>query len=122
MKNMTDTDTGLATDLRAWAKGMYATAAAVELLIRHGRLAYEGAPWIRTSEHGTTWVDPTALREESGYLSGSERRVAAIASNLLGGPPVDVAEVLSSLDPRSLAVVIAALTLAGGGTPHWPDK
>ena len=117
---MTDTDTALAADLRAWANGMYATSAAVELLIRHGRLAYEGAPWIRTSEHGTTWVDQTALREESGHLSGSERRIAALASNLLGGPPVDVADALSSLDPRSLAVVIGALTLAGGGTPEWP--
>lgn len=117
---MTDTNTKLAAELRAWAKGMLASSAAVELLVRHGRLAYDGAPWIHTSERGTVWVDPTALREESGYLSGSERRIAALASNLLGGPPVDLGETLSSLDPRTLAVVIGALTLAGGGTPQWP--
>ena len=108
----------LASRLRAWAKGMYSTEAAVELLVRHGRLVYDGALWIR----GTTespWIDPAPLLEEAG-LSGSERRVAAIAANLLGGPDVDLVEVLSSLDPHTLAVVTAALTLTGGGTPWWP--
>jgi len=40
-----------ADDLRAWARGMYTTEAATELLLRAfgGKFAAPGNPWIHTS-------------------------------------------------------------------------
>jgi len=50
-------------DLRAWAKGIHTTAAAVELLIRGfgGRFAAPGNPWIQPREHIGHWVDLEAI-------------------------------------------------------------
>ncbi len=115
------TETEAASQLRAWAKGIYPTEAGVELLVRHGRIVYEAAPWVRRADDGSAaWIDPTSLLEDAGPLSGSEQRVVAIAASLLGGPPVDLSEVLSSLDPATSDLVLASLAHAAGGARRYP--
>ncbi len=49
--------------LRAWAKGMYTTEAAAELLIRGfgGRFAQTAYPWIHQGEGGGYWIDLAAI-------------------------------------------------------------
>lgn len=104
--------------VRAWAKGIYATEAAAELLIRQRRI-YEGAPWLVEQD---VWgdqsrivsIDPDTLLYEAGAWSGGEQRTAAIAASLLGGPPVDLSDVLAGNDREHTALVLAAIAHANG--------
>ncbi|UKA75059.1 hypothetical protein [Arthrobacter sp. FW306-07-I] len=71
-----------ADDLRAWARGMYPTEAATELLLKAfgGKFAAPGNPWVHTSgepegpNQVKAWIDFAAIPEEVGPLSGGERR------------------------------------------------
>ena len=111
------TDTTIAEAVRAWARGMYPTEAAAELLIRHGRTIYDGAPWLE--RHGDiVSIDPEKLQDASGAWSGGERRIVDIAVSLLGDHPVDLADAISGLDRDHLALVLAALAHAGGSHQH----
>jgi hypothetical protein len=94
-----------------------AIEAAVELLIRHQKAVYEGAPWIRR-EGDRAWLDEETLRYESGAWSGGERRIADIALSLLGDEPVNLSDALPGLDRRSLELVLAAVSHAGGSHQH----
>ena len=88
--------------LRAWAKGLYPSEAAVELLVGFagGRLAKPGNPWIQPCDQpGMWWLDPSRISDDSiGALSGGEQRVLRIVSSLAGGEPVDLSRDLSGLD------------------------
>lgn len=121
----------LEQDLRDWARGITATTAGIELLIRHGRAIHPGAPWIKQEGH-VTWLDAATLRDETGTYSGGEQRIFAIAASLLGAAPVDLSDVLASLDHHHTALVLAAICAAAGfteptrtiaigddGKPHW---
>jgi hypothetical protein len=104
-------------DLRAWAKGIYPTEAAVHLLLRafDGRFARPGWPWIQTTESGNHYLDATKLSDDHiGVLSGGERRVLAITRSLLGEQPVDLADALTGLDQPTTQTVLDALTHATG--------
>jgi len=81
-------------DLRAWAKGMHTTAAAVELLIRGfgGRFAASGnpwIPWIQPREHIGHWVDLAAIPGNIGELSSGERAYLLITASIGLGAPAD---------------------------------
>lgn len=115
---MTERDT--AVGLREWARGMYATEAAVELLLRsfHGRFADAGQPWIR-HRPGGFWLDCDALREFSGALSGGEQRVLAVVRALACDEPLaDLSFVLSGVDRDNLALILAAFSHASGSHEH----
>lgn len=118
------TTTDLASAVRAWANGIYSTEAGVELLIRHGKAIYAGAPWITALEPlgpdrpDMAAIDVDVLLEETGGWSGSERRVVRIAASLLGGPAVELHEDLPGLDRRNLALVLAAVAHANGSHEH----
>ena len=105
--------------LRVWAAGSYADAAAVELLARafSGRFAGAGHPWIGTDTAGRIWLDGGALRAASG-LFGGERRVLALVAALIDAEPVEIVDVVSSLDRHHLDLVLAALAHAGGSHEH----
>jgi len=109
----------IAKSLRAWARGVLPTEAAVELLISAigGRLL--NGPWVRpeAEPHVRYWFDTELAATESGYLSGGERRVLAIAASLAGGDPVDLSDAITGIDHEALRRVIAALEHAGGGSP-----
>lgn len=105
------------TELRAWARGMYATEAAVELLARafNGRFTSTSWEWVRRDDEGRVWVDAEAITPETtGALSGGERRVLAVVASLLGGAPVDLAEELPGLDREHAELVVAAIAHATG--------
>ncbi|MBN9608862.1 MAG: hypothetical protein BGO26_12305 [Actinobacteria bacterium 69-20] len=107
-------------DLRAWAKGIYPTEAAVQLLLQafDGRFARPGWPWIKTTASGNHYLDAARLSDDHiGVLSGGERRVLAITRSLLGEQPVDLADALAGLDrPTSRIVLDALMHATGTGT------
>lgn len=104
-------------DLRAWAKGIYPTEAAVHLLLQafDGRFAQPGWPWIKATESGNHYLDAARLSDDQiGVLSGGERRVLAITRSLLGEQPVDLADALTGLDQPTTRTVLDALAHATG--------
>lgn len=113
---MTDIDDAV----RAWSRGIYATEAGAELLIRHGRTVYEGAPWLVEETPDIDGVgrvvsiDVDRLLDESGVFSGGERRIVEIAASLIGAHRVDLSDVMCGLDPRGSALAVRALAHATG--------
>ena len=106
--------------VREWARGMYPLEAGAELLIRQGRVIYEGAPWL--DDLGRTprmvSVDAGKLLEGTGGLSGGEQRIVRIAASLLDGTPVNLSDEVTGLDRESLLLVLAAIAHANGSHEH----
>ena len=115
-----------ADDLRAWARGMYTTEAATELLLRAfgGKFAGPGNPWIHTSTESEgsgqvrAWIDFAAIPDEVGPLSGGERRFLMLAASLAEDVPVVLGDVVPGLDRENLDLVLAAIAHAGGSHQH----
>lgn len=116
------TPAAVAAGMRAWARGSYSEEAAVELLVRAfgGRFCREGLPWVRaTGRPGWYSLDPDAIEESSGGLSGGERRLLAMVAALGGdGPLEDLGGILAGVDRTHLALILAALAHAGGSHQH----
>jgi hypothetical protein len=113
-------DEAVVSELRAWGRGMYATEAAVELLVRsfEGRFASAGQPWIR-HRPGGFWLDTDALAELSGGVSGGERRVLAVVQALASeGPLANLPGVLAGVDRKHLVLMLAAFSHAAGSHQH----
>jgi hypothetical protein len=110
--------------LRAWAKGVYGTEAAVELLVRafRGRFVDPGHPWIvHDPGEDWYWLDPGPMTGPATVgLSEAERRVLAIVASLAGGDPVDLPDAVTGLDRTTLRLVLAAVAHAAGShqDPH----
>ncbi|WP_353113272.1 hypothetical protein [Microbacterium sp.] len=103
------------TRLSCWAAGSLTDTAAVELLgsALGGRLL--NGPWIRHDEHGNAWFDPQSAVADSGYLSGGERRVLAIAASLIApDSPVDLGDAITGIDSDTAQHVLHTLALAAG--------
>ena len=115
-----------ADDLRAWARGMYTTEAATEMLLKAfgGKFAAPGNPWIHTSTEPegpnqvSAWIDFAAIPDEVGPLSGGERRFLMLAASLAEDIPVVLGDVVPGLDRESLDLVLAAIAHAGGSHQH----
>ncbi len=122
----------LAEALLRGASGMYTAEAAIRLLLAHGvwpvRLA--AAHFIELSDEdepeepryaGVGWRHAVAALD-AGTLtggSGSDNRVLRIAASLSElGVPVDLADAVTGLDRRNLALVLAALSHANGSHEH----
>ena len=91
--------------------------AGVEFLIRQGKAIREGAPWL--APHGNiVAIDVDRLLDAAGAWSGGERRVATIAASLIGGPAVDLSEVIPGLDRGNATLVLAAIAHANGSHEH----
>ncbi len=103
--------------VREWARGMYATEAGAELLIREG-LVSETRPWIKRLSDTRSAIDGEILAQEMGVWSGGEQRIVRIALSLLGYDPVDLSEELAGLDRDELSLVLAAIAHAGGSHEH----
>ncbi len=88
--------------MREQAAGLLCDEAAVELLIRTGLAD-------RVDD-----LDPDRLLTAAEPWSGGQRRIAALAASLLGGPPAHLSEVLPGLDRATVAVVLAAVAHAAG--------
>ncbi|MDR2381822.1 MAG: hypothetical protein LBE08_11760 [Bifidobacteriaceae bacterium] len=116
-------------ELRNWAAGTLWARAAVELLINgvRGRLAYEGAPWVKrlgadASGKQHAEIDPAALVRESGALSSGERLVAKVVANLLDDQTLVPLGDLARLDGREAGIVLGALRLAAGLPSPAPSR
>lgn len=112
------TTTTVDEGLRAWARGLYPTEAAVELLIRG--FGARG-PWVKPSDDGRMfWIDTDVLvdRGVHGPHSGGERRVLSVVASLLGAEPVDLSDALPGLDREKVALVLAAMAHAAGSHEH----
>lgn len=109
-------------ELRAWAKGSYALAAATELLLRafNGNFAKPGNLWvIKEEDYGNLWINFEGIPENLGGQSGGERRVLMIAASLADvGVEVNLGDVLPGLDREILDLVLAAVAHAGGSHEH----
>lgn len=111
----------IADGLRNWARGTYSTEAAVELLIRHGKAIYRGAPWLTPFGHERQIVvlDIDELLIEAGAWSSGERRIVDIAASLISeDAPILLNDVLPGLDRRNVALVLAAIAHASGSHEH----
>jgi hypothetical protein len=115
-----------ADDLRAWAKGSYTIEAGTELLLQafDGRFAAPGNPWIHTSTTSEgpsqvrAWIDFSSIPEETGALSGGERRFLLLAASLAEDVSVVLGDVVPGLDRANLDLVLAAIAHAGGSHQH----
>jgi hypothetical protein len=111
--------------LRAWARGLFPLEAATELLIRAG-FARAQDPWVRRVPSGTdgsdaVWIDFAAVSAFVEPMSAGERRLLLFAASLSGvddAPAVRLGE-LMSVEPRRLALLVAALAHAGGRYDVW---
>ena len=101
--------------LRKGAKGLYASEAAVELLIRSGSGVPEKATWITWRDDETAYIDAEALWNASGAWSGGEKRLVNIVVALLGFEKSDLSSDVSGLDYQTLKLVLAAISHAAGG-------
>jgi hypothetical protein len=110
--------------LRAWAKGLLTYEAAVELLIGHRW-------WLVREDFGVyvgfcrgfrgeslAAIDWSAVWAalEDGHLpcSSGERQVLRVAASIAEGVPIDLRDVVTSLDVVN-AVLVARAVLAAGG-------
>ena len=66
--------TDTTTALREWARGMFTTKAATELLIGsfRGRFAAAGNPWVQPCDDDGLWIDFDAIPSQVGALSSEE--------------------------------------------------
>jgi hypothetical protein len=121
---MTPLNDQLHSQLRAHARGVHASAAAVELVIAHGH-------WLRRTDFldrfvsiGTMFDDTTAcidwptavltLDQHELPCSGSEARILRIAASLAEGVAVDLRDALTELDTTNSILVSEAVTRACG--------
>ncbi len=118
---MDESPTEITDQLRQWARGMYTTEAATELLIRarNGTFASIDRPWIKPTDHAH-WIDFPAITEHLDGLSGGEQRLLRIAASIGSdeATPVKLGDVLSGLDRPTLRLVLAAVAHAGGSHQH----
>lgn len=110
--------------LRAWAKGLPACEAAVELLIGHA-LWLHREDFLKVAvelDHGggstmaaLDWRAAVAALE-AGRLpcSGSEGRVLRLAASIAEGVPVDLGDAVTGLDRRNAVLVATAVLHAAG--------
>lgn len=90
------------------------TRTGVELLIRHGKAVYKGAPWVKT-EGDRASLDVDTLLAESGAWSGGERRLAAIAAALLSEDhTVNLNDAITGVNRKAVTPFLAAIAHASG--------
>lgn len=109
MATMNDTTSA---GLRAWAKGVYATEAAAELLVRSGLAAH--ASFLSDRSQPLIEIRPDWIPEVMAGYSASEQEFLSVIISLLGDTPVDLSRVFSYLDRNSAQLVLAALSHASG--------
>jgi len=119
----------LAEPLRACARGVDATEAGVELLIRHATWLHRSDFRDRFVHTGTGITGATELARidwaaaitalDTGELpcSGGEGRMLRLAASLVDGIPVDLRDALTSLDTRNTDLVSRAVPHANGRRP-----
>jgi len=120
VRNKKSTAPTVHQDLRAWAKGIHTTEAAVELLIRgfEGRFAAPGNPWIQPREPIGHWADLEAIPSNVAAMSSGERAYLLITASIgLGGsdgPAINLSDTITALGREQLTLVLAGIAHANG--------
>lgn len=106
--------------LRDGAQGSPPMRAGVEVLLRafDGRFGHPSRPWIVTESDGHMWVDADALQDDTGAMSGGERRILVMVAARIDEGPVDVVDVVTGLDRANLQLVLASLAHDAG----WHER
>ena len=106
----------LAAWLQAQADGDRAVEASIIIVTRAVRGQLLDAVTLAWSDNdrGMAEIDWDATRTSTGYLSGGERRLLALAGSLGSGHAVDLADALTGLDDHNARVVITAVAHATG--------
>jgi hypothetical protein len=109
-----------------WAKGLFSTEAAVELLIGHGlwlcrvdflEIAVEFGREIADGVvlAAVDWEAAVAALEAGGLpCSGGKGRILRLAASIAAGVAVDLGSALSGLDERNVAGAARAVLHAAG--------
>jgi len=109
-----------------WAKGLFSTEAAVELLIGNGLWLYREDFLEIAVEFGrgiiggavmaaVDWEAAVAALEAGGLpCSGGEGRMLRLAASMAGGVAVDLGSALPGLDERNITLVAGAVLHAAG--------
>jgi len=112
--------------LRAWAKGLFSTEAAVELLIGHRSWLSRGDFLEIAVEFGYGIGDGAVMAAvdweaavaalETGRLpcSGGGGRMLRLAASMAGGVAVDLGSALPGLDERNITLIAGAVLQAAG--------
>jgi hypothetical protein len=124
------TDLRLHAALRAYARGLYAVEAGVELLIDHATFLRRDDFITRFMHLGTNIVDDTdlamidwsaaitALDADEFPCSGGESRILRLAASLADGQPVSLRDAVTGIDDRGINLVTRAVQHASGQRPH----
>ena len=118
MHTQPTSSTTLVDKLLAQASGSRPAEAAIIILVEaiNGRLL--DALTLLGENDSLAEIDWPATRETTGYLSGGERRLLAVADSLASGQPVDLADTLTGLDHYNAQVVVDAIAHATD-VHHW---
>ena len=112
--------------MRAWAKGLFSTEAAVELLIGHRSWLSRGDFLEIAVEFGYGIGDGAVMAAvdweaavaalETGRLpcSGGGGRMLRLAASMAGGVAVDLGSALPGLDERNITLIAGAVLQAAG--------
>ncbi len=122
----------LAAPLRAWADGLLATQAGVELLIDHGQYLNRADFRERFVDVFTVgglelaeinWIQVIAAMDHHEFVcSASEAQVLRLAASIADGIPVDLRDALTGLDTANLTRLTTAILHANGRrTPPHPQ-
>jgi len=119
--------TDLPEALRAWARGLLAAEAGVELLISNGSFLTRrdfrdrfisvrpgnahGDPNMATID----WQDIIAALDVRDLpCSGGEQRILRLAASLADGSPVSLRDTITGLDHANISLLITAILRAAG--------
>ncbi|WIE81095.1 hypothetical protein [Curtobacterium sp. MCSS17_016] len=105
--------TTLHDGIRAWAKGIYPTEAAVELLIRTG-LATDDADFYGDTNSAFIEVRADKIIDRARSYSHSQEQILRLVASLLGEQNVNLKDAFRGLDRTNLQLALAAISHAAG--------
>ncbi len=121
--------TTLHDGIRAWAKGIYPTEAATELLIRAG-LATDTAGFYGDEDGPYIELRADKIIDRARTYSHSQEKILRLVVSLLGEQDVNLKDAFRGLDRTNLQLALAAIshaagaheTLTHGGTSTRPSS
>jgi hypothetical protein len=105
--------TNLHDGIRAWAKGIYPTEAAAELLIRSG-LATDGADFYGDPDGEFVELRADKIIDRARTYSHSQEKILRLVVSLLGERDINLKDAFRGLDRGNLQLALAAISHAAG--------
>jgi hypothetical protein len=99
--------------IRSWAKGIYPTEAAVELLIRTG-LATDDAGFYGDTDGPFIELRADKIIDRARSYSHSQEKILRLVISLLGEQDINLNDAFRGLDRTNLQLALAAISHAAG--------